>query len=81
MGKNIIFCADGTWNNPYEDENCDSCADPTNVYKLFMCLSGEPTGESMRNADEQEKELCTAGAPRQVAKYVRVMSQRRRVLT
>ena len=31
MPKNIVFCADGTWNNPNEDENADRTPDPTNV--------------------------------------------------
>jgi uncharacterized protein (DUF2235 family) len=29
MSKQIVFCADGTWDNPQED---------TNVYKLFKSL-------------------------------------------
>ena len=70
MAKNIIFCADGTWNNPYEDENGDHTADPTNVYKLFLCLSGELSPDSLRDADEQEKVLSTDGVVRQVAKYL-----------
>lgn len=28
MAKNVISCADGTWNNAHEDENGDHCADP-----------------------------------------------------
>ena len=40
MEKNIIFCADGTWNNPNQDHDGDEIADPTNVYKLFLCLDG-----------------------------------------
>ena len=35
MSKTIVFCADGTWNDPNEDENHDHMPDPTNVYKLF----------------------------------------------
>ena len=38
MSKNIIFCADGTWNNPRQDENNDHTPDPTNVFKLFLSL-------------------------------------------
>lgn len=68
--KNIIFCADGTWNNPYEDENADRTADPTNVYKLFLRLAGELASDSLRAADEQEKVFSRDGAVQQVAKYL-----------
>ena len=70
MAKNIIFCADGTWNNPDEDENADYTADPTNVYKIFMCLDGSLSPDSLRQADEQEKELIKDGTSRQIAKYI-----------
>jgi uncharacterized protein (DUF2235 family) len=70
MAKNIFFCADGTWNNPYEDENADYTADPTNVYKLFLCLAGELSPDSLRVADEQEKTLGKDGVVQQVAKYL-----------
>ena len=33
MAKHIVFCADGTWNNPYEDETIEHPANPTNVHK------------------------------------------------
>jgi hypothetical protein len=36
MAKNIVFCADGTWNSPSQDDDRDETADPTNVYKLFV---------------------------------------------
>jgi uncharacterized protein (DUF2235 family) len=70
MAKNIVFCADGTWNNPNEDENKDQTADPTNVYKLFTSLGGTLSPDSLLLADEQEKELVEAGATTQVAKYL-----------
>jgi uncharacterized protein (DUF2235 family) len=41
MAKNIIFCADGTWNSPGQDENSDGTPDQTNVVKLFLALSGD----------------------------------------
>lgn len=66
MAKNIVFCADGTWNDPNQDENHDNLPDQTNVYKLFMALQGELDSGSIRSADEQEKALGT----RQVAKYI-----------
>lgn len=36
MPKNIVFCADGTWNHP--DETDDGVPAPTNVFKLFNAL-------------------------------------------
>ncbi|MBI1751599.1 MAG: DUF2235 domain-containing protein [Acidobacteria bacterium] len=70
MSKHIVFCADGTWNNPNEDENHDQTADPTNVYKLFVGLDGSLNPESLLLADEQEKTLTEGGAAVQVAKYL-----------
>lgn len=66
MPKNIVFCADGTWNDPNQDENHDSLPDQTNVYKLFLALSGAFDSGSLRSADEQEKLL----PGQQVAKYI-----------
>lgn len=70
MAKNIIFCADGTWNNPNEDENADHCADPTNVYKLFTWLGGALSLDSLLNADEQEKTLAEGTTIQQFSKYI-----------
>ncbi|WLT31686.1 DUF2235 domain-containing protein [Geothrix sp. PMB-07] len=70
MSKHIVFCADGTWNNPNEDENHDQTADPTNVYKLFVGLDGALSPTSLLLADEQEKTLVEDGATVQVAKYL-----------
>jgi|SRR5215472_4009228 len=70
MAKKIVFCADGTWNNPYEDETSEHPADPTNVYKLFLCLAGSLSHDSLLNSDEQEKELTENGQTRQIAKYI-----------
>lgn len=42
MGKSIVFCADGTWNGPGQDEDGDDIPDPTNVFKLFSALAVEP---------------------------------------
>lgn len=38
--KNIILCADGTWNTPHGDS--PSAAD-TNVRKLYLAIASEPT--------------------------------------
>jgi len=38
MAKNIIFCADGTWNGPDHDDDGDRPPGVTNVYKSFLGL-------------------------------------------
>ncbi len=70
MAKTLVFCADGTWNDPGQDENHDRSADPTNVYKLFTGLAGELDPNTLLLADEQEKVLKEGGATLQVAKYL-----------
>ena len=74
MPKNIVFCADGTWNSPYADDNHDQVPDPTNVCKLFMNLEGELSADSSSSTDdtkgELEKTLALAGQDVQVAKYI-----------
>src|SRR6266498_1126811 len=71
MAKNIIFCADGTWNGPGQDEDHDRVADPTNVFKVFANLDGVDAPETTRLADEQERRLATPdGTVQQVAKYL-----------
>ncbi len=70
MGKNIVFCADGTWNDPDEDENDDDRPDPTNVYRLFLRLDGETLFDSRHRRKEQERFLCVDGDVAQAAKYL-----------
>ena len=70
MEKNIIFCADGTWNNPNQDHDGDEVADPTNVYKFFLCLDGMDSPAALLTANEQEKELASNGLTLQIAKYI-----------
>ena len=70
MPKNIVFCADGTWNGPNQDDNHDNIPDPTNVYKLFLLLDGKLTDDSLKAADEQEKNLTEGVVTSQVAKYL-----------
>ena len=70
MAKNIVFCADGTWNSPSQDDDGDETADPTNVYKLFVCLAGTDLPDTLLTANEQEKELVNNGATLQVSKYI-----------
>lgn len=71
MGKNLVFCADGTWNGPGEDEHGARTGNPTNVFKLFSLLEGTDTPDSLRFADEQERVARDAsGQVVQWAKYL-----------
>lgn len=82
MTKQIIFCADGTWNGPGEpsgtaDIDSTTPQDPvinddvTNVVKLFVNLRGQVTAESQGLKNETEM-VCrdTEGKVLQVAKYL-----------
>ncbi len=72
MAKNIVFCADGTWNGPGEAEEHDRGGNPTNVFKLFLNLAGELSAGMLRSADEQERVLAAPGGGpvHQIAKYL-----------
>jgi uncharacterized protein (DUF2235 family) len=71
MPKNIIFCADGTWNGPGEPDTDDKTSPPTNVFKLFLNLDGQDTPGSYLLEKEQERTLAGPdGALRQTAKYL-----------
>lgn len=81
MSKLIVFCADGTWNGPDQDDDRDREPDPTNVYKLFLGLSGALSGDSIRDADEQEKELLEDNRTLQVAKYIHGVGDSRNAIS
>jgi uncharacterized protein (DUF2235 family) len=69
--KNIIFCPDGTWNRPGEDDVNDVSSTPTNVFKLFTGLAGDDKITDICLADEQERtHVDEAGNLVQVAKYL-----------
>jgi len=68
--KHILFFADGTWNSPDKDDNHDGSPDPTNVYKLFLKVSGQYDPASLCKSMEQEVRLQRDGATVQVAKYI-----------
>jgi uncharacterized protein (DUF2235 family) len=71
MSKNIIFCADGTWNGPGETNGDDKTASVTNVFKTYVNLDGATTIDSIRLKDEQERVLTAAdGTVQQIAKYL-----------
>jgi T6SS, Phospholipase effector Tle1-like, catalytic domain len=71
MTKNIVFCADGTWNGPGEQDGDDTSSSASNVFKLFLKLAGSDMPGTLRLAKEQERSLAAAdGAVEQVAKYL-----------
>jgi len=71
MSKNIIFCADGTWNGPGEPDSDDKTAPDTNVFKLFLNLDGKDDPGTTKLEKEQERSLKTDdGTVQQVAKYL-----------
>ena len=71
MSKNIVFCADGTWNGPGEADTDSKNAALTNVFKLFLNLSGKESFGSTLLEKEQEKALLRAdNTVEQIAKYL-----------
>ncbi len=71
MPKNIVFCADGTWNGLGQGDSQDLQADATNVLRLFAALSGDVSPDSLRKQDEQEKIAAGPDARiTQIAKYL-----------
>ena len=69
MPKNIIFCADGTWNGPGATDD-DLSGQVTNVYKMFINLDGVDDPDSALLANEQERRLVVDGTTLQCAKYL-----------
>src|ERR1700712_4807377 len=69
MPKNIVFCADGTWNGPNSGED-DDTPKTTNVWKLFLNLAADPHSGAVVYATEQESSLTADGKCLQVAKYL-----------
>lgn len=66
MSKNIIFCADGTWND-------SEAKDPTNVLKIFNHLCGEidPTTKSKQSSlGDTISEMERKYNKTQTAKYI-----------
>jgi uncharacterized protein (DUF2235 family) len=69
--KNIVFCADGTWDGPGQTDSNDKTETTTNVFKLFVNLAGKDTPDTMTLANEQERVFTAAdGATLQWAKYL-----------
>lgn len=71
MPKNIVFCADGTWNGPGTQSGGEGTPAATNVFKLFTNLDGNDSAATLCLADEQERSLADpAGNAVQIAKYL-----------
>ena len=71
MAKNIVFCADGTWNGPTEADDDDKSARATNVFKLFLNLAGQDEPGTYKLANEQERTLRGSdGGVLQASKYL-----------
>jgi uncharacterized protein (DUF2235 family) len=71
MSKTIIFCADGTWNGPGENDQTSAAKPATNVLKLFLNLAGADSLDTMLLKDEQERTLAAPdGTVTQVSKYL-----------
>ena len=70
MGKNVIFCADGTWNSPGQTDADSDTATVSNVFKLFLNLAGADSPDTTLLANEQERTFPQQGAVAQVAKYL-----------
>jgi uncharacterized protein (DUF2235 family) len=69
MSKNVVFCADGTWNGP-DGTDSDGKPQTTNVFKLFYNLDGADTLETAQSEKERERVLTADGSVRQIAKYL-----------
>jgi hypothetical protein len=70
MAKNIVFCADGTWNGPGQSDTKLAERQWTNVFKIFLNLDGLDAARTALFADEQERELIVDGDLVQIAKYL-----------
>ncbi|HEY4079292.1 MAG TPA: DUF2235 domain-containing protein [Burkholderiaceae bacterium] len=72
MAKNIVFCADGTWNGPGDaDTETQEVAGSTNVLKTFVNLAGKRALSTLKLSDEEESSCVDdAGQLLQIAKYL-----------
>jgi uncharacterized protein (DUF2235 family) len=71
MAKNIVFCADGTWNGPGQGGESEEISGATNVLKTFLNLAGSRSVLTVRLSDEEESNYFDAGGKLlQIAKYI-----------
>jgi glutathione S-transferase len=69
MTKNIVFCADGTWNGTGGPDEIAG-TNPTNVLKLFWMLAGDVTPEGQPHVENEITTSATGTSPEQRAKYL-----------
>lgn len=74
MTKNVVFCADGTWNGPGKDLDDDPVpVQPSNVLKMYLWLSGMDTvanDPTQFDGEAERTEVDAAGNQLQIAKYL-----------
>lgn len=72
MAKNIVFCADGTWNGIDGDGDQQPDQDVSNVFKLFANLLGTDVPQPGVDGDVERERVALdeAGSMVQVAKYL-----------
>jgi hypothetical protein len=71
MSKNVLFFADGTWDNPHDD-NSNPMSGPTNVFKLFENLASDDAADTARQSEKERERVLTdaEGSVLQHAKYL-----------
>jgi uncharacterized protein (DUF2235 family) len=67
--KNIVLCADGTWNGPTEEDPA-GVDTPSNVQLLFQGLAGSLTTPVGPEMERRLESPADGGGPAQVAKYI-----------
>ncbi|BBH14534.1 DUF2235 domain-containing protein [Chromobacterium haemolyticum] len=71
MGKNIIYCADGTWNGAGNDNTGKLKSEiATNVVKLYNWIAGDNSGPLEQSDGEYEKKITQGNSVTQIAKYI-----------
>jgi len=70
MAKNIVFCADGTWNGPDDAPRGDPDNGVSNVLKLFRALARDTASADMRALEQECSLKGEDGHLIQVAKYI-----------
>lgn len=71
MAKNIVFCADGTWNGPGSGDESQEISEATNVLKTFLNVAGSRSILTAPLADEEESSFRDPGGNLlQITKYI-----------
>lgn len=67
--KNIVLCADGTWNGPMEVDPA-GVGTPSNVQLLFQRLAGQRTTPVGIEMERKLEAPANGNGPAQIAKYI-----------